>query len=158
MCPRSDPDQARRQASLTARSQPPGQPPLRQQPHTQPRLRTCTRRSAILVLEEDGDGGGGAAVHVRVPAPGHVFHEAHVAGAKHVPGSVTSALSLCNYRIQSAQFHAGVIGRKLPMGFGVPLVPFAVPCLHLFDQGGLCRDTAPQALPTQMAEFDLRHV
>src|SRR5215471_17167706 len=47
--------------------------------------------SAVLVLEEDVDGGGGAAVHVRVPAPGHVFHEANVAGAKHVPGSVTGA-------------------------------------------------------------------
>ena len=44
-----------------------------------------------LVLEEDVDGGGGAAVHVRVPAPGHVFHEADVTGAKHVPGPITGA-------------------------------------------------------------------
>jgi hypothetical protein len=26
---------------------------------------------------------------VGVPAPGHVFHEANVAGAKHVPGAIT---------------------------------------------------------------------
>jgi hypothetical protein len=44
------------------------------------------------------------------------------------------------------------------MDLGVPLVPFAVPCLNLFDECGLRRDTAPQALPTQMAEFDFRHV
>jgi hypothetical protein len=38
------------------------------------------------------------------------------------------------------------------------LIPCAVPCLHLFAEGGLRRDTAPQALPTQMAEFDFRHI
>src|SRR5215831_15762775 len=63
-----------------------------------------------------------------------------------------------NYRIQSAQFHACVLGRKLPMGFGVPLVPFAVPCLHLVDACGFRRDTAPQAVPTPMAACDLCHV
>src|SRR5262249_3805677 len=47
--------------------------------------------SAVLVLEEDVDGGGGAAVHMRVPAPGHVFHETDVAGAKHVSGPITGA-------------------------------------------------------------------
>src|SRR5215831_18075836 len=84
-------DQARRQASLPGRSRPLGQPPLRPQPYAQHRTSTCMRLSAVLVLEEDVDGGGGAAVHVRVPAPGHVFHEAHVAGAKHVPGPITGA-------------------------------------------------------------------
>jgi hypothetical protein len=47
--------------------------------------------SRHLVLEEDVDGGGWAAVNVRVPATGHVFHEANVAGAKHVPGPITGA-------------------------------------------------------------------
>jgi hypothetical protein len=28
---------------------------------------------------------------VRVPATGHVFHEANVAGAKHLPGTITGA-------------------------------------------------------------------
>ena len=44
------------------------------------------------------------------------------------------------------------------MGLGVPLIPLDVPCLDLFDKCSLRRDTAPQALTTQMAEFDLRHV
>ena len=44
------------------------------------------------------------------------------------------------------------------MGLGVPLIPLDIPCLDLFDKCGLRRDTAPQALTTQMAEFDLRHV
>jgi hypothetical protein len=30
-------------------------------------------------------------VHMRVPAPGHIFHEAHVTGAKHGPGPITGA-------------------------------------------------------------------
>src|SRR5215471_5264512 len=47
--------------------------------------------SAVLVLEEDVDSGGGAAVYVCVPAPGRVFHETDVAGAKHVPGPITRA-------------------------------------------------------------------
>src|SRR5215813_768140 len=47
--------------------------------------------SAVLVLENDVDSGGGAAVYVCVPAPGHVFHETDVAGAKHVPGPITRA-------------------------------------------------------------------
>src|SRR5260370_17303263 len=44
------------------------------------------------------------------------------------------------------------------MCLGVPLVPLGVPRLDLFDEGGLGRDTAPKALTTQKAEFDLRHV
>jgi hypothetical protein len=44
------------------------------------------------------------------------------------------------------------------MSLGVPLVPLEVPGLDLFDQCGFRRDTAPQALPTQRAEFDLRPV
>ena len=44
------------------------------------------------------------------------------------------------------------------MCLGVPLVPLEVPCLDLVNQCGLRRDTAPKALTTQMAEFDLRHV
>ena len=67
----------------------PGQPLLRQQPHAQHRVSPCTSLEAVLVLEDDVDGGGRAAVHVGVPAPGHVFHEANVAGAKHVPGAIT---------------------------------------------------------------------
>ena len=51
-----------------------GTAPLHQQPPAQHRMRTCTRRAAVLVLEENVDSGGGAAVHVRVPAPGHIFH------------------------------------------------------------------------------------
>jgi len=38
------------------------------------------------------------------------------------------------------------------------LVPLGVPRLDLVDERGLGRDTAPKALTTQMAEFDLRHV
>ena len=37
-------------------------------------------------------------------------------------------------------------------------VPLGVPCLDLFDECSLARDTAPKALTTQMAEFDLSHV
>ena len=70
---------------MTGRSRPPKQPPLRPQPPDQHRVRPCTRFSAVLVFKEDVDGGG-AAVHVRVPAPSHVFHEADVAGAKHMAG------------------------------------------------------------------------
>ena len=44
------------------------------------------------------------------------------------------------------------------MGLGVPLVPLGVPCVDLFDVGGLGRDTAPKALTTQMTACDLRHV
>jgi hypothetical protein len=44
------------------------------------------------------------------------------------------------------------------MGLGVLLVPLGVPRLDLVDERGLRRDTAPQALTAQMAEFDLRHV
>ena len=44
------------------------------------------------------------------------------------------------------------------MGLGAPLVPLGVPRLDLVDECGLRRDTAPEALTTQMAEFDLRHV
>ena len=44
------------------------------------------------------------------------------------------------------------------MSLGVLLVPLGVPRLDLFDECGLGRDTAPKALTTQMAEFDLRHV
>ena len=38
------------------------------------------------------------------------------------------------------------------MGLGVPLVRSRVPGLHLVDQCGLRRDTAPKAWPTPMAE------
>ena len=38
------------------------------------------------------------------------------------------------------------------------LVPLGVPRLDLVDECGLGRDTAPKALTTQMAAFDLRHV
>jgi hypothetical protein len=44
------------------------------------------------------------------------------------------------------------------MGLGVLLVPLGVPRLDLVDERGLRRDTAPQALTAQRAEFDLRHV
>jgi hypothetical protein len=44
------------------------------------------------------------------------------------------------------------------MCLGMPLVPLEVPGLDLVDQCGLRRDTAPEALTTEMAEFDLRHV
>jgi hypothetical protein len=44
------------------------------------------------------------------------------------------------------------------MSLGVLLVPLGVPRLDLVDERGLRRDTAPQALTTQMAEFNLRHV
>jgi hypothetical protein len=44
------------------------------------------------------------------------------------------------------------------MGLGVLLVPLGVPRLDLGDERGLRRDTTPQALTAQMAEFDLRHV
>jgi hypothetical protein len=44
------------------------------------------------------------------------------------------------------------------MGLGVLLVPLGVPCLDLVEEGGLRRNTAPKALSTQMAEFNLRHV
>src|SRR2546430_9767137 len=44
------------------------------------------------------------------------------------------------------------------MCLGVPLVPLRVPRLDLFYEGGLRRDTAPKALTTQMAEFDLSHI
>src|SRR5882724_10163374 len=70
---------------------PPGQHPLRQQPHAQHRLSTCTRLSAVLVLEEDVDGGGRASVNMGVTATGYVFHELNVAGSKHVPGAITGA-------------------------------------------------------------------
>ena len=38
------------------------------------------------------------------------------------------------------------------------LVPLGVPRLDLVEECGLGRDTAPKALTTQMAEFDLSHV
>ena len=44
------------------------------------------------------------------------------------------------------------------MCLSVFLVPLGVPRLDLFDERGLRRDTAPKALTTQMAEFDLSHV
>jgi len=44
------------------------------------------------------------------------------------------------------------------MSLGMLLVPLGVPRLDLVDERGLGRDTAPKALTTQMAEFDLRHV
>ena len=44
------------------------------------------------------------------------------------------------------------------MSLGILLVPLGVPRLDLVDEGRLGRDTAPKALPTQMAAFDLRHV
>ena len=59
--------------------------------HAQHRVSTCTRLAAVLVLEEDVDGGGWAAVNVRVPATAHIFHEANVAGSKHVPRPITGA-------------------------------------------------------------------
>jgi hypothetical protein len=37
-------------------------------------------------------------------------------------------------------------------------VPLNVPRLDLVDEGSLGRETAPKALPTQMAEFNLCHV
>jgi hypothetical protein len=44
------------------------------------------------------------------------------------------------------------------MSLGVLLVPLGVPRLDLFDKCGLRRDTAPQTLTAQMAQFDLCHV
>jgi hypothetical protein len=44
------------------------------------------------------------------------------------------------------------------MCLGVLLVPLGIPRLDLVDECGLRRDTAPKALTTQMAEFDLSHV
>jgi hypothetical protein len=44
------------------------------------------------------------------------------------------------------------------MRLGMLLVPLGVPRLDLVDERSLGRDTAPKALTTQMAEFDLRHV
>ena len=44
------------------------------------------------------------------------------------------------------------------MSLGMLLVPLGVPRLDLVDECGLRRDTAPKALPTQMAEFNLSHV
>ena len=44
------------------------------------------------------------------------------------------------------------------MGLGVLRIPLGVPRLDLVGERGLRRDTAPQALTAQMAEFDLRHV
>ena len=44
------------------------------------------------------------------------------------------------------------------MSLGLRRVPVGVPRLDLFDEGRLARDTAPKALTTQMAAFDLSHV
>jgi len=44
------------------------------------------------------------------------------------------------------------------MGLGMRLVPLGVPRLNLVEERGRGRDTAPQALTAQMAEFDLGHV
>jgi len=70
----------------------------------------------------------------------------------------TRALSRWNYRIQSSPFHPCVIGRKLPMGLGLALVPLQVPCLDLGEQGSLGRETAPKALATPRAECPRRPV
>jgi hypothetical protein len=44
------------------------------------------------------------------------------------------------------------------MCLGVLPVPFGVPRADLFAECGLCRDTTPKALTTQMAAFNLSHV
>jgi len=44
------------------------------------------------------------------------------------------------------------------MSLGVLVVPLGVPSLDLLEEGSLRRDSAPEALPTEMTAFDLGHM
>ena len=57
-----------------------------------------------------------------------------------------------------SQFYACIGGRKVPVDFGLPVVPVALPggdvALHCFQIG----NSPIQALSVQGTELDLRHV
>jgi len=54
--------------------------------------------------------------------------------------------------------YAGIVCRKQPISLGMPLVPLDVPRLDFFEEGGLGSAAAHEALTTQMAECNLRHI
>src|SRR3974390_3347910 len=60
--------------------------------------------------------------------------------------------------VQPFQFDAGVLGRELPVGFGVMVVSMALPGRGFFLEGLFVGDAAAQALGGENGEFGLGHV
>jgi hypothetical protein len=56
------------------------------------------------------------------------------------------------------EFDSGVIGRELPVGFGVMGIAISLPCGDLVDQDLLVRDAAVEALRRENGEFGFRHI
>ena len=80
----------------------------------------------------------------REPAPGPLV------------GPSTPSRSHC--RVQALQFHAGVSGGELPIGFDVLFVAAVLPGGDFLGQGLLVRDTSIETLTRQHAELGLGHV
>jgi hypothetical protein len=95
---------------------------------------TCTRLSAVLVLEEDVDGGGRAAVNMGVTATGHVFHKSTVAGATHVPGAITGA----HLDFARKMHDQPAFGKRVEVPLSGP-VTLLHPDLVYLGQGASCR-------------------
>src|SRR5271156_3372881 len=60
--------------------------------------------------------------------------------------------------VEPLEFDAGVVGRELPIGFGVMLVSMGLPSGDLSFEGWLVGNAAIQALAGQDGEFGFGHV
>ena len=56
------------------------------------------------------------------------------------------------------EFDAGVIGRELPVGFGVMGIAVSLPCGNVVDEDLLVGDAAVEALRRENGEFRFRHI
>jgi hypothetical protein len=56
------------------------------------------------------------------------------------------------------EFDAGVLGRELPVGFGVMGIAIRLPSGNLVDEDLLVRDAAVETLRRENGEFGLRHI
>ena len=56
------------------------------------------------------------------------------------------------------KFDAGVIGRELPVGFGVMGIAISFPCGDLVDEDLLVGDAAVETLRRENGKFGFRHI
>src|ERR1700730_19288584 len=56
------------------------------------------------------------------------------------------------------EFDAGVVGRELPVGFGVMGIAISFPCGDLVDEDFLIGDAAVETLRRENGEFGLGHI
>jgi hypothetical protein len=56
------------------------------------------------------------------------------------------------------KFDAGVIGRELPVGFGVMGIAISLPCGDLVDEDLLVGDAAVETLRRENGKFGFRHI